>query len=432
MKQMVLGLAMLSLPFWLPAAESNVYACEEAAHSVTLQQAGPATITLVSSKTNADAEGQGWLGVSVDAVPEAMAAQLDTEGEGVLVLNVVKDSPAEKAGLRAHDVILAINGRRVDGDAEKLAEMIRSFTSGTSVNLDIFQEGQKKNVRVALGARPDKFEWKFEVSPDARVEEHVRTKGRIIGKDPSGKWFMKDLGDLQKLEDLPENIRVMVQGDGNRSTQIRVENNQVKVHVNKDGETIIVEREGDGPIEVERVDRNGTSTNATYADEDGLLKADPEAHGLFSNAGNKALFIGHDGMDKDVLIKMAPMGDWGEWSSVLDDSLREAREAFEQAREELEAAKRQIADQMDHFNVAIDDDRDEPGGAAQKSRVFGRSFSGFGKPKQSFSVQPDGRIDVCIRKGDSEVVRSFTNEADLARRDPALYQKYQDVMAPEE
>lgn len=421
MKQLALGVALLSLPFWLPATESEVYASEE--RTIVLQSADGKAVT-VTANAVAQAEGRGWLGVSIGEVPEALAAQIGTEeGQGLIILNVVKDSPAEKAGLRAHDVILAINGTAVESDAGKMAGLIRGKQPGELVTLDVVQDGHRRNLTVALGDRPEAFEWKWEMAPDAKFEERVRTRGRIMTRDPSGQWIVKDLGDLHQLKNLPEQIQVMVQNAGNQSTQVHVNNNQVKVRVNKDGETIVVERSGDGPIKVERVDASGNSTSATYANEDELAAADPEAHELFAHVDTKVFHLNMDGTDRDMIVKLMPGGeDFGEWQVKLNASLEEAHEAFAKAREEMEAAKRDLGlEWKGMFNLS----GDGPGAPGKVLRLMGQ-------PRQTFTVQPDGRIEVRIRKGDSEVVRVFQNENDLAKRDPALFEKYQDVMEEQE
>jgi hypothetical protein len=50
------------------------------------------------------------------------------------------------------------------------------------------------------------------------------------------------------------------------------------------------------------------------------------------------------------------------------------------------------------------------------------------KARQSFKVMPNGQIELTIRKGDTEVVRVFSGEDDLASRDPEMYDRYLDVV----
>ena len=57
-------------------------------------------------------EKQSYIGLFADPVPEALAAQLGEvlgKGEGLLVVEVLAGSPAEKAGLKPGDVILAVD-----------------------------------------------------------------------------------------------------------------------------------------------------------------------------------------------------------------------------------------------------------------------------------------------------------------------------------
>ena len=60
---------------------------------------------------------RGWLGVYLGQVATKDADDLNIEG-GVRILNVIKDSPAEAAGLLKGDVVTSINGEAVtDGVA---------------------------------------------------------------------------------------------------------------------------------------------------------------------------------------------------------------------------------------------------------------------------------------------------------------------------
>ena len=56
----------------------------------------------------------------------------------------------------------------------------------------------------------------------------------------------------------------------------------------------------------------------------------------------------------------------------------------------------------------------------------------MGKPRQSFEVRTDGTIEARIRKGDSELVQLYKNEADLKQRNPDLHKKYQELMSVRE
>ncbi|MFB3904679.1 MAG: PDZ domain-containing protein [Acidobacteriota bacterium] len=86
------------------------------------------------------------LGINGINLTDQMADFLAVPGkEGVLVLEVQKDSPAEKAGLKAGDVITAVDGKAVDS----LSELSSRLDEGT-VQLDIVRDKKKQSVQVTI------------------------------------------------------------------------------------------------------------------------------------------------------------------------------------------------------------------------------------------------------------------------------------------
>ena len=58
---------------------------------------------------------RGWLGVQIQDVDEGMAKALQLNGwNGAIISQVIKNSPAEDAGVEKQDVIIAVNGVKVD------------------------------------------------------------------------------------------------------------------------------------------------------------------------------------------------------------------------------------------------------------------------------------------------------------------------------
>lgn len=393
-------------------------------------------VARVHGEDEADAAQRGWLGVSIGNVSDPLRAQLDLKDQGILVLNVVDESPADAAGLEANDILLSINGHPVASEVGGAVDLIKSFTPGAVLNVVVLRNGQQMTRTVTLGSRADmkdmNIEWKFEGAPDAEMEEHIKTRGKFIMRDPSGNWITKDLGDLGQLKGLPQGVRMFVPESGSKSVQVFVENGKktIKARVENDGTNVAIEQIDDGEITVRRTDAAGAETVATYADAEALRAGDAEASELYDSvadsmsiqidgAGGAHAFVfkSDDGTTIDV--------DGGEWQEKLEESLAEAKAAYQSAMEELHSAMQQGMGGVDGFDVGklhgMLKGLHGPGG-------HGFSFQ-VGKPKHTFEARADGTIEVRIRKGDSELVQLFNNAADLAARNPELSKKYQELLS---
>lgn len=72
---------------------------------------------------------------------------------GALVEDVVSDGPAARAGLRAYDVITALDGRTVESE-EGLVRQVAAVAPGRTVRLGVWRDGETLVVAVKLGVRP--------------------------------------------------------------------------------------------------------------------------------------------------------------------------------------------------------------------------------------------------------------------------------------
>lgn len=96
-------------------------------------------------------DDRGWLGVSLQQLTPSLREAMDiTSGAGVLITEVVEDSPAEEAGLKMGDVILAFDGQTVSSP-RRLTRLVRSAEPETEVALQVLRKGKEKKVRVTLG-----------------------------------------------------------------------------------------------------------------------------------------------------------------------------------------------------------------------------------------------------------------------------------------
>ena len=97
--------------------------------------------------------GGSYLGVDINEVTSDRVAALKLKEErGVEITMVDRDAPAGKAGLKEHDVILEMNGQRIEGE-EQLRRMLRETPAGRKVSLGISRDGQPMNIDVTLASR---------------------------------------------------------------------------------------------------------------------------------------------------------------------------------------------------------------------------------------------------------------------------------------
>jgi serine protease Do len=97
---------------------------------------------------------RGWLGVQMSELNASLARELGLQQvQGVVVVSVVPDSPAEKAGIQARDVIVQWNGRRID-DPVELSRLVGRAKVGSTVKLQVIRDGQPLDLTVEIGERP--------------------------------------------------------------------------------------------------------------------------------------------------------------------------------------------------------------------------------------------------------------------------------------
>jgi serine protease Do len=94
---------------------------------------------------------RGWLGVSIQRVtPEIAKAMGMAKERGALVSEVIQGSPAEKAGVRAGDVITEYDGKTIER-ANDLPILVAQTAVGKNVNLVVQRENQRVPITVTIG-----------------------------------------------------------------------------------------------------------------------------------------------------------------------------------------------------------------------------------------------------------------------------------------
>jgi serine protease Do len=114
---------------------------------------------------------RGWLGVVLQPLTPELAASFGAEGrKGALVSEVSPGSPAAKAGLVAGDVLLEVDGHKVENPGD-VARAVALVTPGRKAKVSVWRDKAQKSVEVVLGEAPGEqvaARLGFEVRPVTR------------------------------------------------------------------------------------------------------------------------------------------------------------------------------------------------------------------------------------------------------------------------
>jgi serine protease Do len=111
--------------------------------------------TVVAALKDKGVVARGWIGVQIQPVTQEIADSMGLKSsKGALVAEAQSGSPASQAGIKSGDVILGIDGERIDGPRE-LAKKVAALGPGKKADLIYWHDGSEKTVSVKLGSLPD-------------------------------------------------------------------------------------------------------------------------------------------------------------------------------------------------------------------------------------------------------------------------------------
>ncbi len=128
---------------------------------------------------------RGYLGVQVSELTPDLVQGFGfrPEQKGALVQQVVKGTPAEKAGLEPGDLVVAMNGKPVDS-ASALTRGVATVPPGEKLNLSVVRKGSERKLTVTVAKRPDE-------AALARGEFSGEDEGETSPGDDEGKSKVK-------------------------------------------------------------------------------------------------------------------------------------------------------------------------------------------------------------------------------------------------
>jgi S1-C subfamily serine protease len=172
----ILGLGLVGggwIGYRLGRSEGTQAAASVAPQALDQQQAMPFRQVLPNMM---QAAGGPYLGVEFQTItPEVAASEAITGTTGALIRSVVADGPAAKAGLKAGDVVTAVNGQAVD-EQNDLRSRVAEFKAGDEITLTIVKGTangpiDQRDVKVTLGERPatQPFNWQLPFGNDGQA-----------------------------------------------------------------------------------------------------------------------------------------------------------------------------------------------------------------------------------------------------------------------
>lgn len=146
---------------------------------------------------------RGYLGVSIQPVDRGLAESFGLDKPvGALVSDVLPDSPAQEAGLKAGDIILEFDGQRI-AEAADLPPVVGATAVGAEAEVTVLREGERRTITVEVGELPDE--------PGAGGDEG--SSGRE-GSDTSLNLGVRELTDSERSELGLEDRGLLVQKVG--------------------------------------------------------------------------------------------------------------------------------------------------------------------------------------------------------------------------
>jgi serine protease Do len=118
---------------------------------------------------------RGWLGVRIQEVTKEIAEVENlTKPRGALVASVGESSPADKAGIKAADIILEFDGKKID-TMRTLPRVVANTKVGKSVELKIWRNKKLVTKRLTLGRLESSEEFKAKKIPKINKEIEIES-----------------------------------------------------------------------------------------------------------------------------------------------------------------------------------------------------------------------------------------------------------------
>ncbi|QDU74638.1 Putative serine protease HtrA [Bremerella volcania] len=150
-----------------------------------------------------------YLGIAVESLHPALVTHLPktlVDGQGVLVAQVVPDSPAAEAGLKSHDILVSYGDQKLFSP-EQLVKLVHADRAGNKIKVGIVRDGKLESHTLTLGTQPERVAQR-PAAPShwwqrlPHIPWHLRAPGeKEKQKEDAGDWTSFDSLTLRKLDD---------------------------------------------------------------------------------------------------------------------------------------------------------------------------------------------------------------------------------------
>jgi serine protease Do len=145
----------------------------------------------------------GWLGIAIQELNEDLVEYFAIEDtKGVLVSAVIRNSPADSAGLKAGDVITAVGGERVENVLD-LQKKVGAAGVGEGMSIKIMRDKSVKRLEVTIGQRPESMDIAKMRGVESEKVDQAEFRGiRVveITEDVSEKFSIEDTDGVLIVE----------------------------------------------------------------------------------------------------------------------------------------------------------------------------------------------------------------------------------------
>lgn len=173
---------------------------------------------------------RGWLGVMIQNLdqPTIEAFGLDPETKGVLIGDVFKGQPAEKAGIRRGDIVVSFNGKNVTNPNE-LRNEVATIRPGQKVPVGIIRAGKKITTFVVLSGRDKDIK---NLSSQDQKDDNESDSRHTLSLGIKAGTITPELKDQLQIDPSVQGVVVLDVKDGSQAALAGIQVNDIILEIN--------------------------------------------------------------------------------------------------------------------------------------------------------------------------------------------------------